>query len=433
MTESAVQRTPIEVWTLILYHAIATPLLPFVDESHNHLSTSIIQTIDLFSDACPAYKTCRGTEKTIKIGYPSKGISALKGVERLEFARDCYCTDFKFLDDTENDLEDDIGCLVEYISPRGEAEVPWWRNIEDEMTRQLIRQVRIFSSYEHEFYTKKILGLMPQLQALSLRSSQRSEPLTSLLSLLPPESHITHLEICGIPWMEFTSYFSKGRCNLPCLRYLHLAFDFRSLWDTNNTKYTGEWAAFQLESLIITGSLGVDAEYLDPFLSVWGKTIREYVDDSHSPHGLTKAASAPNGIPPFHHFPQLSLYGTRLETIITGLDTQNQSQKVSTPYPTRNPRTFLLKIRYTGLECDPEEAALRFIAYVQEYGFVEVVLNKSWTYLRKMWDFHKPSEPLSEGAQWNKTFFQTLLREGLNVMDINFISIGDGRSRMLWE
>jgi hypothetical protein len=50
MTISAIERTPIEIWRLILHHAIASPLLPFVEDGV--LSTHLIETLNLFSATC---------------------------------------------------------------------------------------------------------------------------------------------------------------------------------------------------------------------------------------------------------------------------------------------------------------------------------------------------------------------------------------------
>jgi hypothetical protein len=50
MTISPVQRTPTEIWRLILRHAIASPLLPYVDEGV--LSTHLVETLHLFTASC---------------------------------------------------------------------------------------------------------------------------------------------------------------------------------------------------------------------------------------------------------------------------------------------------------------------------------------------------------------------------------------------
>ncbi|PVF99643.1 hypothetical protein CPB86DRAFT_783529 [Serendipita vermifera] len=457
MTGSSIQRTPVEVWRMILHHAVASSLLPFIDESHNRLCTGIIQTLDLFTEACMAYQMYRGSEKTIKslrlvcrmwasilpatslsrcmitdlraVCYPGRDILSLKGVERLQLGLNCYCVFNKLEGD---DMEDTTECVSGYVSPRGETERDWWGYLEDEATKELIGRVQIFTTYDHNFHKKKILGLMPRLQALSLGFPGRSPPLVAYLSILPQDSCITHLQLYSLPWLEFTAYFAKECHNLPCLRYLHLCFDYRSIWDTN-VKHDGEWASLELESLIITGSPGVPMEYMDPFLSRWGKTVRDYVDVSYSLHTQKKAVSAPDGIPPFHHFPHLSIYGTRLETIVTEPDIRHQSQIASVSHSSGRPGTFLLRVLYSEPYCPPEESAFRFIAYVKKWCFLEVVLDRSWTNLRTMWEFDKPSKPLSEAARWHQIFFRTLLKEGLNVLDRYSIPISDGRYRKIWE
>ncbi|PVF99610.1 hypothetical protein CPB86DRAFT_783503, partial [Serendipita vermifera] len=404
------------------------PLLPFIDESHNHLSTSFIQTLDLFCESCPAFKTWREIEKTIKslrlvcrmwasiisntslnrcaftdlyeFGYPSRDTLTLQGVERLQFASDCYSAFFDDWDDIENAVSSNIisGCIHEYF-PRGEVEGRWWEHLEDEATKGLLRQARIFISPHWSLHTEKILGLMPQLQALSLYvSGYSSPPLTTIFSLLPCKSYITHLELHDLPWMEFATCFSGKQYTFPCLRTAY-----------TNMKHDVEWNSPRLESLMISGSLNVDRESLDPLLSLWGKSVREYVDDCYFSDNQIHAI-----IPPFHRFPHLSLYGTRLGVVITDPIIQHRSQMVLASSPSRNPRSFLLRLEYRKYEYGPEESALRLVAYVKVYRFVEVVLTWSWARVQAMFVPYSPSGLSPEEEKWYKIFFQILF---LSAMD----------------
>jgi hypothetical protein len=53
---SAFHRTPIEIWTMILYHALATPALPFIDGPYGYLGTDILGNMRLFPSKCALYK-----------------------------------------------------------------------------------------------------------------------------------------------------------------------------------------------------------------------------------------------------------------------------------------------------------------------------------------------------------------------------------------
>ncbi|PVF95977.1 hypothetical protein CPB86DRAFT_827576 [Serendipita vermifera] len=57
MALSAVERTPVEVWWLILEGAVDSPLLPFTEGGT--LSTDLIENVDLFSANCRKYRVYR--------------------------------------------------------------------------------------------------------------------------------------------------------------------------------------------------------------------------------------------------------------------------------------------------------------------------------------------------------------------------------------
>jgi hypothetical protein len=56
MEESAAQRTPIEIWTIILQYTLATPSFPFTNDSYSHLETNILKNIHLFPFDCDLYR-----------------------------------------------------------------------------------------------------------------------------------------------------------------------------------------------------------------------------------------------------------------------------------------------------------------------------------------------------------------------------------------
>ncbi|CAG8521688.1 11563_t:CDS:2 [Acaulospora colombiana] len=447
MTESAVQRTPIEVWTLILHHAIATPLLPFVDEAHKHLSTSVIRTIDLFcwSESCDVYKKCRDMENAIKslrlsnfgahvppsfqsiewqAGRISGAVSLKKNQPYFQlrtvhadsvFSRfsfpttrqcalceygQCGCDLLSCLD--PEDIQD---CILSYVSPSSHGEMgwEWWKDLKDERIGEFMSQVRIFSYPNHYFHRKEMFDLMPRLQALCLGLSNSYRPLATLLSILSGQSRLTHLALHSIYWNDFATYFSEGHCTL------------------------------QLETIIIHGGFYIDKEYMDPFLSLWGRTVREYVDNSTYLDTQRNKLVPCGGIPPDHYFPNLSLYGTLLEAVISKLETHHRSQ-IATPFgPPLRSRTLLLRDSTYLPAHDPEESALQLIVYVNEWNFAEVIFERRWTWLLTRLYFDKSAEVLEADARWFKTFFGTLLKEGLVPLDRDFISISDERYRMLWE
>jgi hypothetical protein len=59
MASSAVEQFPVEVWEVILHHAIASPILPFLDDGT--LSLGLIDNLDLFSDRCHTFGKYRNS------------------------------------------------------------------------------------------------------------------------------------------------------------------------------------------------------------------------------------------------------------------------------------------------------------------------------------------------------------------------------------
>lgn len=102
-----------------------------------------------------------------------------------------------------------------------------------------------------------------------------------------------------------------------------------------------------------------------------------------------------------------------------GPDIHHRGHSASTPRQPKSLYTFLLKVRYYKPLYDPEESAIRFIAYINEWRFIEVVVTSSWTDLRTMFGLFAPSEVQSNEAKWYKVFFRTLLRGNLNILDKN--------------
>jgi hypothetical protein len=56
MEQSAIQRTPIEIWTIVLHYSLATPSFPFTNDSYGHLDTNIQKNINLFPFECDLYR-----------------------------------------------------------------------------------------------------------------------------------------------------------------------------------------------------------------------------------------------------------------------------------------------------------------------------------------------------------------------------------------
>ncbi|CAG8722796.1 9804_t:CDS:1, partial [Acaulospora colombiana] len=59
MGDSAWERTPVEIWMLILGHAIASPLSPFLEDGT--LPYGIVESIDTFTNWCYSSKRLRNT------------------------------------------------------------------------------------------------------------------------------------------------------------------------------------------------------------------------------------------------------------------------------------------------------------------------------------------------------------------------------------
>jgi hypothetical protein len=62
MTQSPALRLPVELWRIILFEAVATPILPYTDPNRAALRVGLVECIDLFSTSCKIYNEYRGNQ-----------------------------------------------------------------------------------------------------------------------------------------------------------------------------------------------------------------------------------------------------------------------------------------------------------------------------------------------------------------------------------
>ncbi|PVF95972.1 hypothetical protein CPB86DRAFT_875318 [Serendipita vermifera] len=261
MSISAVERTPLEIWRLILQYAVASPILPFVNE--NRLSTDLIESLHLFSTKCHHYRNYRDT--------------TLSTLERLRLvcrtwanllqdnSRDFALSDLEshhFTPEQTNKYARRVhlwtwtvcGCMTfrememcDYN--RGLSTIGWKHKSEDEQSLQrLIPNVRILLWDWPSFPSLKFLGPLSNLTALSLDCDKYADHAWSLEQLRVYTPRLTHLHLKHLNEM---SRLLSEKFSHPTLRYLSL--EIQHCYDMTSCQDILNWTLPALETFRISG------------------------------------------------------------------------------------------------------------------------------------------------------------------------------------
>jgi hypothetical protein len=386
MEESAVRRTPNEIWAMILRRAVLSPIFPFMDDSQNYLHADIIENIQLFPYECEVYRqaitaekawkilrlVCRSWESIISdfhqgcifahtkgVRYPAINKRVLEGLERVQVVWDSgdgYCT----CGGTPCHIKDHKYSPIKDQEPR-------LQDFDEERLTQLFRHVRTLTLTDWELDRKWLISSMPKLQALNLYHPSRAlgPPLDALSTFIPDHSSLTHLQLDNLTWKKFYVHLSSKNIFLRSLHYL--ALDFNDQWDDEidieGRKF--EWNSPKLKHLVIRGYANLrDKEELDLFLQTCGKTVIEYVVTcSFSEHTYN--------LPHIEHFPHLCLYGSSFFYLFSRIRSSTDDSEMPS-HKNTNLRTLIVFEFNDAHRLDPEEFAMQFASLIKTWGFKEI-------------------------------------------------------------
>ncbi|PVF94404.1 hypothetical protein CPB86DRAFT_789104 [Serendipita vermifera] len=279
--ESAVTRTPPEVWQMIFYAAAVSPLFPYLDiqnDQSSPLGSSILDTLYLFGEPCHPLilyshhqttinslrRVCRTWNDLIlrqvmshcrwmftdgaKFHYPPPSLTQPQSPTRILIDFDdqsCYKNDCIIHKCVRKKIDAKYAHLRSFVPKFNALTLP-----EHDLSK-----VRIVVMRTTTLDLMRLLAKMPSLQALSLNFSMPrglsslylAKEFTSSQNFI--FSGLTHLQLFGLDQDSITgcSTFPIVMSNL-----LHLTLHFRN---TNNATTTilPTWTFPQLHSLCISG------------------------------------------------------------------------------------------------------------------------------------------------------------------------------------
>jgi hypothetical protein len=282
MTISAVQRTPTEIWRLILHHAIASPLLPYVDEGF--LSIHLIEALHLFPASCRHCFIYRDVTQAM--------IERLRLVCRTwadllrSNTNDFVITDLDshhYTSEKANKLARRVniwtGRLCARIEYFGDIACPfrhkswnlnWNSKMDDEQyLNKLIPNVSILILDPLLAPFLRFLTPLSNLVALSLNCAPLLEVSWSMEHLLTCIPRLTHL--CLKYLSENSRLFSEEVTHFNLL-YLHLALDYYPR--TFSPQRFMDWSFPSLQTLIIRGLLDpVCDDFINNFMTRHTRSI----------------------------------------------------------------------------------------------------------------------------------------------------------------
>jgi hypothetical protein len=434
MDKRAIERVPIEIWTLILRKVISSPAFPFLDGSHGPLGSGVLFASHLFLSECDVYQETREVQRAIttlrlvcrsweliasnfhrmcvitnceNTNYPTKDIKTLKSVERIHAVSDgtrawCFCS---FIPSKEP-------CFLEY--PEDDTSVRemrgWWEDLEDESVKEVLAGVRILSVGSTGLDMWKLIAQMPNLQVLSVRFPwgkyvRKIEPLHTF----PFQPRLSHLHLTALTWATFCNTFSLQLPLLRSLRYLGLWL-YRG--EDDPIRREVEWNLPKLETLSIRGKVQFEVkEEVGSLILQCGHTIGEFVDRLDY---LGRDFETPKE----NKFPRLHTYGSELNYLMRSF------KEIPPAQPTHLRNLLLYNIDWRCAE-DYALLAEQFITYMRRWGFNNVIFMTSWSDLKFPYD-----ESLYR--TYNQ-FFGEFMKTELDFSDTDGIELRDPRCDRFWE
>jgi hypothetical protein len=445
MEGRSTERVPVEIWTIILRRAIATPVLPFFGESQDFLESGILPNLRLFAQQCDLYREARQVQRTVSTfrlvcrlwnsilssvhsncvitnyeshNYPTKDIKGLSTVERLyvgtiDEEAFCFCSRSAAK----------APCFLKI--PQKDASTPegagWWEDLGDERLKKLLYGVRILSLDNWNFDLDKLIVTMPNIRAMVINFiyQELTEKIVLPFTVLSCQSQLTHLKLGTLDWSTFREQFHPQVPHLRQLRYLDLVFYSSKAGHPAEREL--KWNLPKLESLMMRGSIESQGkEEVTQFVQQCRQNLKGFVDTVQIYAG--SALTRSSGPPQENQFPRLRTYGTDMFNINTHSIEATQTELTGS-------RTLIIYSFNSGLYASEITfIAARLISYMRKWGFRSAILPTSWHSLNS--SFYS-----SRSVKWllYKEFFGEFMKTDLKFSDSDGIELRDPHCYRFWE
>jgi hypothetical protein len=445
MEGRSIERVPVEIWTVILRRAIATPVLPFFGESHDFIDSEILLNLRLFAPQCELHREARQVQRTVSTfrlvchlwnsilsnfrsncvitnyeshNYPTKDIKGLGAVERLyvgaiDEETFCFCSRSPTR----------ANCFLKMLQPdvSTQEEAGWWEDLGDERLKSLLYGVRIFSLDNWGFDIHRLIVMMPKIRAMSINFiyQELTEKIILPFTFLSSQSQLTHLKLATLDWTTFRNQFHPQVPHLRQLRYLDLVF--YSSQAGHPAERELKWNLPKLESLMMRGSIEPQGkEEVTQFVQQCRQNLKGFVDTVQIYAG--SALTRSSGPPQESQFPRLHTYGTDMFNINTHSIEATQTESTGS-------RTLIIYSFNSGLyDGEITFIAARLISYMRKWAFSQAILPTSWHSLKSSFYSSRSSKwPLYRG------FFGEFMKTDLKFSDSEGIELRDPHCYRFWE
>jgi hypothetical protein len=392
-------RIPIEIWTLILHFACASPFSPFLDQAHNHLSTSVILNEKLFDHERHISKqyqdfdnfittfrlVCRTwaaivdslgrryifTDKK-KTSYPPCYTKKLWVVERIyildsNLRTHCFCG------------KGAKTCRLYECKSKHKVlqrqHQKWWRMSGADL-QEALRNVKILSQ-TMQFYPDKLLEAAKNIRALSMSIGNDMDRLNmpSFRNL----AYLSHLSLCDIYAGSFFEAYAAGSINLPHVEYLVLENVLYHLSSRPPSVFSQTFPSFpRLKTLIIKSHIGLRFDdAFNHFFMDCGRTVREFVE---LPNPYARNIE-PKTLPELaKYFPNLHLYGISLQSSLeSSISSQADIQDAYFMlYIPKSTSFTLLLYDFEAFLLRLNESARLLNVVTARWKITHIMMNQTW-------------------------------------------------------
>jgi hypothetical protein len=394
---TTVDRLPVEIWRSIIQYACATSFSPFVDDYHNHLSSSITQNFDLFkTGSVPPHQPYREGNAILKelrlvcrlwtqiidlmpsryiftnledFTYPLVQLQRPLVIETVHlsmfglYSSHCFCP-------TYSDKCLGRNCMTNHTSPKSKK---FWAE-SDILLQERLHNVKIVFLRGLVPNPDKLPKAAPNTRALCCTNLPHRQRIWFFSTM----RHLTHLALNQITCLQFLEGNPDRPLVFPAVRYLELFF-------VRNMAPTG-WASSgrkaplfpNLRTLKVDGDIEPSYEdMIRDFLVDCGQRLVEFIE--YANYSTSKLRGIPRMLPTLSlNFPNLQLYGTLLDEFLSHTESPEDPSSISYA-PGGSSFTLLLYDFIEKFKQTPEEASRRLQIVITQFRVTRIMIKESWT------------------------------------------------------
>ncbi|PVF99651.1 hypothetical protein CPB86DRAFT_872506 [Serendipita vermifera] len=398
MSYSAVERTPPEVWRIILHHAVASPLLPCTE--NGGLSSALIHTLQLFSVDCHSFRIyVDDTQATIvRLRLVCRAWAQLLPPD----ANACAFTD---LSSYSFPSEETVARARRLIISTGPVPCPVclgseqeWRSCPltrfqrqwlDQETRKKTmnepydflatcsRSLRVLVSLRDGLSSLEFVRPLSNLVALNF-SCERIEELGNLWSMADLSNWFPKLSHLQITAMKRSTHVLVEKVTFPVLRCLSLQLWLEDIFESRAFK---EWSFPSLRTFMIDGYFHQRHDkVICEFLSRHGNSITE-IGIYHSHPSRSREVNDGNDNIRNRVWtvcPNAVALGIAAFELCSDDATQNwQTREIHLP-----PLTLVVR-HITGFWTSPAQFADVLIELKRKWSIAKVIFSEPWEMVKR--------------------------------------------------